>query len=357
MIGGICGGSSMPRVHSGKPDSTGSRILALLAAACTPLICPVQARAALTLFDPPDAVQTYAYSINGAGDVVGTYAVEYGDSVRWHGFIRKPGGTIKTIDISGALDTKLKYINDNGDIVGSYLNSSEMTIGFLRSAAGSVTRFQFRSDPTMPGCLNGGGLVAGNYVDPLQYWRAFIRRADGKLFNIRLRKEENVYTTGCNNRGTTAGDYENWLDSRVTHGYDRTAAGTVRTFDPPDSANTYVGGLNQHDSIAGYYEDSVNIGEVHGFLRTSNRTITSFDAPDAEQTYALAINDRNVIVGYYAGEYTDWSGFERSADGTVATFNINVASTIWPVSINDKGVIAGYYQDQLGELHGFLGTP
>ncbi len=53
----------------------------------------------------------------------------YGDGETWHGFLREPDGTFTTIDVPGAVDTFPNSINGRGQIAGSY--NSPKTHGFL----------------------------------------------------------------------------------------------------------------------------------------------------------------------------------------------------------------------------------
>ena len=70
---------------------------------------------------------TYAYAINSSDEVVG----EYLDSSNLeHGFYRSAKGTITEIAYPGATQTAAYGINDAGEITGSYFNSSGHTYGF-----------------------------------------------------------------------------------------------------------------------------------------------------------------------------------------------------------------------------------
>jgi uncharacterized membrane protein len=68
---------------------------------------------------------TCPYSINAAGYIVGYYSNENGS----HGFLRKPDGSITTIDV-GRVETALFSINSAGDIVGEYIDDGSRH-GFL----------------------------------------------------------------------------------------------------------------------------------------------------------------------------------------------------------------------------------
>src|SRR5258708_1142464 len=81
----------------------------------------------------------------------------------------------------------------------------------------------------------------------------------------------------------------NWYDSaQVSHGFLRTAGGTITTFDPTGSTGTNVYGINSSQTIAGSFTDS---GGTHGFRRAANGTISVYNAPGSvAYTEILAIN-------------------------------------------------------------------
>jgi probable HAF family extracellular repeat protein len=70
---------------------------------------------------------TFANSINNQGVVVGTYHLTEDDSD--HGFMWK-NGAFTNIVFPGAGSTTPNKINDNGDIVGNYVDSKIITHGF-----------------------------------------------------------------------------------------------------------------------------------------------------------------------------------------------------------------------------------
>src|SRR5208337_4317144 len=104
-----------------------------------------------------------------------------------------------------------------------------------------------------------------------------------------------------NNSGTVAGFY---IDKNgVYHGYVRTSAGVITTFDVTGAGTgakqgTVPLGINNAGTIVGNYFDSA--GKSHGFLRSSAGVITTFDVTGALLTSAVAINTGGTITGYSA---------------------------------------------------------
>jgi hypothetical protein len=140
----------------------------------------------ITSFDAPgagsaestgfvEAQGTFARSINASGEVVGYYIDEH---FGYHGFIRSADGTITTIDAPGAgsgtdpgtgdsLGTKLLGVNDNGIIIGTYLDANEVAHGFMVSASGDITNLNApgASGGTIPASINDGGVIVGYFVE------------------------------------------------------------------------------------------------------------------------------------------------------------------------------------------------
>jgi probable HAF family extracellular repeat protein len=76
----------------------------------------------------PGARSTEALGIDNAGDVVGTYTDSSGRS---HGFLYGSQGVLTTIDVPGSTETFVNGINNLGTIVGSFTSSVSGTHGFI----------------------------------------------------------------------------------------------------------------------------------------------------------------------------------------------------------------------------------
>ena len=82
-----------------------------------------------TTLDFPGASSTLAFGINNAGQVVGRFSDSSGGR---HGFINT-GGTFTTLDVPGASRTNAFGINDAGQVVGFFADSSSVFHGFVAS--------------------------------------------------------------------------------------------------------------------------------------------------------------------------------------------------------------------------------
>jgi hypothetical protein len=81
----------------------------------------------------PGATATAAFGVNDNDTVVGTYTDGSGASATTHGFIWRIGGSLTTNvdDPNGIGTTTLNGINNEGDIVGFYVDSKGNTDGIL----------------------------------------------------------------------------------------------------------------------------------------------------------------------------------------------------------------------------------
>jgi probable HAF family extracellular repeat protein len=113
-----------------------------------------------TQIDVPGASFTNAIGINDAGQIVGFF----GDSTgRDHGFF-ETGGSFTQIDVPGAGLTEAFGINNAGQIVGFFSGSTDSG-GFL-DTGGSFTQIDvpgaFGTDPSG---INNAGQIVGSFFD------------------------------------------------------------------------------------------------------------------------------------------------------------------------------------------------
>src|SRR6266478_8098356 len=102
-------------------------IAAILATAPLAAASPANASAfSFTQVDAPNATLTRALGINDAGQIVG----DFRNSTGTHGFL-DTGGSFTQIDVPGAITTEALGINDAGQIVGLFVASEGGGHGFL----------------------------------------------------------------------------------------------------------------------------------------------------------------------------------------------------------------------------------
>jgi hypothetical protein len=259
-----------------------------------------------TLFDFPATFYTFGIGMNvGATtpkiEIVGGYGdaplLGY-DSFLMYASQGKKVATesYKSVDFPKVPEQSAFGVNDSGQMVGEYLDSSGVYHGWE---------------------LNGGKFTT---IDV-----PFFAGATG------------TGTNGINDSGEIAGG---WNGSGISqHGF-TLIGGTYTSFDYPGAIETYAWSLNNNGDIVGYWVDTS--GELHGFV-LSGGTYTSLDPPGSVWTVPSGIDDG--VQGFL------WSG------GVFTTFTIPGATGTALAAINDKGVILGAYYDAAGFEHGFLAVP
>ena len=269
-------------------------MLVMLVAVVLSLSISVYANDTYTPISYPGALETYAYAINDAETIVGTYSDA---SKTKHGYFLT-GGVYTPLDVPGASNTSVVGINNSGTIVGWYTDTGGLIHGFF---------------------LTGGIYTLLNAPDASK-----------------------TYAYGIDNSGTVVGEY--W-DASGEHGYFLTGT-TYSPLDYPGASGTYAYGINHGGTITGVYVAS---GVRHGFSLTGT-TYAPIDYPGASETGAIRINDAGTIVGWYYG----LPGKAFSLAGTRYT-TLDCPSG-WACSangINNAGAVVGWYTDSAG-THGFL---
>jgi hypothetical protein len=352
-----------------------------------------------TSFDAPGAGTgflqgTYAFSVNLFAAVTG-YDLDANNV--YHGFLRKPDGSIVVFDAPGADTTEGDFngtfpagINDAGLIAGYYIDASNVGHGFLRSPNGSFTTFDPPGAGTAPGQgtivhgLNLEGTVVGSFLNDKTYY-AFIRTSDGKYKTFAAPGACNMsIDDGCHGSGawdinffgTVVGPYEDTSGNFVAHTYVRSPNGKFTTFVVPGSSMeagqgtlpASLSGLNDFGAITGLYYDVNNV--FHGYLRNPDGRFIKFEAPGADTTdeffgtFPNSLNDFGSIAGDYLDSSDVYHGFLRHPDGKFTEFDAPGADTTAgdfngtiPEGVNLVGAITGVYYDTNSASHGFLRIP
>jgi len=369
-------------------------------------VLPVPARSGIITFDAPGAIPvagsfdgTFPCGINNSGTITGIYVDA---KTLYHGFLRSPGGEFTTLDAPGAgtrvgtrfrtspaisatvnIKTRSINTNDRGAITGNYVDSNNVSHGFLRSPEGEFITFDApgaRSaagsfDGTFPSSINNGGAITGNFIDSKDLNHGFLRSPEGEFITLDAPGAKSIAAAGygtvpesINDAGAVTGHY---IDARdVTHGFVRSPGGKFTALDAPGASSTAAFGygtlpesINDAGAITGHYGDAN--GLYHGFLRSPGGKFTTFDAPGAAiGTLPRSINAGGAITGHYGDANGLYHGFLRSSDGKITTFDAPGAGTgagsgfgTFPESINDAGAITGHYIDAQGLNHGFLRIP
>jgi hypothetical protein len=152
----------------------------------------LDAKGSITPIAVPGASQTLVYSINNAGQIVGSY---YAADYATHGFSYDPAtGAYSTIDVADEASSRTEAmgINDLGQIVGSYYTATGEH-GFLRDADGRYTTIDAPNPApgfacTVAAAVNNLGQVAGYYgtsaASGMVSLHGFIRNPDGTYVTV-----------------------------------------------------------------------------------------------------------------------------------------------------------------------------
>jgi uncharacterized membrane protein len=213
-----------------------------------------------TLFSYPNAIVTIAWGISDAGDIVGSFSPT-GDPLDQRAFIRDAAGTFTSFQFPGAttLFTSGIGINNQGDIVGFYLDASDFQLhGYVRYADGTV---QGIDHPAANGLTIALGISDSGVIDGAR----------------------NDFNLGVPEVGYTLQD------------------GAFTDVLVPGSTSTNVIHSNNRGDLVGNFHPTENNPFAPGgpaFLR-GGRGITIMTFPGAEDTDLFGVNDRGDAVGSY----------------------------------------------------------
>ena len=218
-------------------------------------------RGCYTRFDAPDAVvQTVPFGINNRGVIVGKFTTADGVD---HGFRRDARGRFTRIDVPGAKGTNATKINNRGQIVGVYSDTSP-DLGDRPD-----------SDPTAPTFK----------------LRGFLLDRHGRFTRLDFPGSRSSQARSINDRGQVVGEYQDTAGSYHGYVWER---GRFRTIDAPGAAGTSLFDSNDCGQLLGIRLQLD--GTIRGFLLDRGR-FTTFDGSGGPVTYAVGINEAGQIVG------------------------------------------------------------
>ncbi len=282
---------------------------------------------------------------------------------------KKPGSpsySYTLLSFPGTLSTNANGINKGAtsskiEIVGEYGAGS-----FLAHVSGTKAVTETYRAVNYPHVLptrqaandvNDAGQIVGGYLDSSGVSHGY-EFSGGKFTTVDVPFAGATGSTddAINNSGEIVGG---WTDSGgVTHGF-TLIAGAYASFDYPGATFTTTLDVNNAGEIVGFYNDTSGVG--HGFL-LSGGTYTSIDAPGAVYTSSSGINDAGDIVGSYCttsqcvSTNEGGQGFLLSG-GVFTTITIPGEYYTFLIDINNSGVLLGGYQDAAGVTYSFLATP
>lgn len=273
----------------------------------------------MTSFDAPGAVPfngTRALGINNKGVIVGFYDANGGSF--FPPFIRDKKGTFSSFDVPDSIFSDPAGINNNGVIAG---NTSQEQ-GFVRDKQGVVTLFYVVAPGapfviTRVNGINEKGDTVGYYLAAGGIFKGFVRSADGTFTLFDFSSDVNdVFLQDINDKGEAVGYY---YDSNfILHRFFGKEPSAIKSFDVPGAVGTIATTINNEGVIAGLYVDADFI--QHIFVRTHDGEIIVLAPPDAvnvpprigrfDSLQNPVINNNGSVVGnYYINTNRDTKGF------------------------------------------------
>jgi len=275
--------------------------------------------------------------------------------------------------------TEAFAINIWGAITGDVQDPNGGVHGYVRSPGGAYTEFDvtgaapspganclYYAGGTCPQAINDLGVVTGFDGDASGNFHGFVRSAAGKITTFDAPGGVgSTFPSSINVWGTVTG--YSYDGNGTAHGFVRKADGTMTTFDDPDAGTgpglgTYAGNINDEGVIAGVFYDPTGFG--HGFVRGPEGKTANFDAPGAGTgpigTVVALINDVGVVAGtVYQGSAEVNAGFEGAPEGKMTAFETPQAGTgsfegTNVNAMNIEGTTVGYVTDSNEENHTFV---
>ncbi len=283
-----------------------------------------------TSFVVAGAEITVPESINSKGEIAGYSCY----NAVCTGFKRATGGEITAFNVTGAgtgegQGTFAWNINPAGEIVGTYVDDNSVTHGFVRAPHGEITTFDAPGAGTSAGQgtftatvdgLNPAGWISGAMTDAQGVQHGFVRSPGGAFSTFDAPGAGTGSGLGTNAAGvnpavTVPGYYTDALG--VYHSYVRGPRGGITTFDvtaagTASGQGTFAECINQVGQIPGYYADANYVN--HGFVRAPDGGITTFDVPGAgtsayQGTVGYSNNSAGAVIGNYSDTSNVYHGF------------------------------------------------
>ncbi len=229
------------------------------------------------------------------------------------------------------------------------------------SSSGSIeviTTFDYpgTGNSTLPQKINERGDIVGEFIDSTGVTQGFVRFSDGSYSDPIVDPNDTVGFTegrGINNSRTVAGDYV--ISDGTVHSF-FLSDGTFTEYDVPGAAQTNLLSINDSGEFTGGSDPGSGIFEA--FVGRGG-TLTSFSVPGALLTLAYEINNnKKLTVGYFIDSSGILHGYYRDANGALH-FPIDPTGSVATVlfGLNNRNWVVGRYADSAGVTHGLFFVP
>src|SRR5881394_2117493 len=263
---------------------------------------------------------------------------------------------------TGIVTTSPQKINERGDIVGEYIDSSGVTRGFVRFSDGTFSAPIVDPNDTVGFTegrgINNPGTVDGDYVGSDGFVHSFLL-SGGTFTEYDVPGTVQTNLLSINNSGTLTGAFDPDGSGIFQAFIDR--RGTITSYSVPGAAGTLAYEMNNNKKLTvGYYIDASAI--LHGQYRDANGALHfPIDPSGSVGTVLFGDNNRNWVVGRYADASGVTHGLFFVPPNNFFTFDFPGPTFTSLNGISSQGNITGRYVDASGIAHGFIarvrGTP
>jgi hypothetical protein len=221
-----------------------------------------------------------------------------------------------------------------------------------------ITTFDYpgAGNNTLPQKINERGDIVGEFIDSSGVVRGFVRFSDGSFSAPIVDPNDTVGFTegrGINNPRTVVGDYV--ISDGTVHSF-LLSGGTFTEYDLPGALQTNLLGINEPGDLTGTFDPGNGIFQA--FIDRGG-TITSYSVPGALLTLAYEINNsKKLTVGYFVDASGILHGQYRDRNGALH-FPIDPPGSVGTVlfGLNNKNLVVGRYADSSGVTHGLFFVP
>ena len=318
-------------------------------------------------YDFPDAQETRFYALGNNGQAAGYYVDSDGNH---RGVVLTTEGQLQPYDFPGSVETEIWGISDStGNLTGNFIDAED---GIRRGFTGTETGIEIIAFPgaseTFADFINSQGGMVGSYVDTDGTYNAYIRVAEGDFVSLKLTTEveqEYFFVHGINDARVIVARAKPVDAPPIT--YVSLFPEELRELKFPGSISTEGYNINQDGSVVGHYESAD--GSIYGFIA---RPVVD-TAPPVEDTPVFAhytfetidVPGVEILVLTASSDFEDYAGNARSADGekdvgftlidgVFTTYDFPGSKNTYFYALGNDGRAAGHYEDSEGLHHGVI---
>ena len=318
-----------------------------------------------TTYDFPGSQNTYFFALGNNGNAAGYY--EDGDGLS-HGVVLE-NGELRQYDFPDSVETEIYGISDaTGALTGNFTDASGVRRGF---SADTIVEFPGAPE-TFADFVNAEGGMVGSYVDTDGIYHPYIRTPDGDFVSLKLTTEANLeyfFVHGINDARVIVARAKPVNAPPLT--YVSLFPEELQELKFPGSVSTEGYNINQDGSVVGHYDTAD--GHRHGFIAIpiGDTAAPTEDPPVGLPVFASYTFETIDVPGVdfleltASSDFEDYAGNTRSAegakivaftliDGVFATYDFPGSQNTYFYALGNNGNAAGHYEDSEGLHHGVI---